>query len=626
MLQCASESLKNNRAIVLAAVRQDGWALQHASESLKDDEEIVLAAVRQNGYVLQCASESLKDDGEIVLAAVRQNGYAFKYASKRLKNDPDVILAALTAKYTFITYDIVMQNLNLNANDLLIKLFDAFGRLHTKLNSDYTDCANESDANNRNIKIVAIKEQVDKCINLFRDLNVYDGVDIFQKFIMLGIECNSTNDVNSPLSICGRHHKFRELDKTNLYASTESSDVNVNEQTIKCKLGYSNIKGILPKTQQLTVDNLPDINMGAIHTIFSNLEIRINANNKEFLQTISSNTTTTIEELKAHYTTDITNFKSDGWLNSFYFKNDNNINIKYKFLKIMEYLISLSTESTDGKFSKQEEFALFLTQQIKFCPVGKETSITSIYNTLPNKEEKFLIIDLAKQQIVNVTKTLNELMKDCDCKKCCITEINRRLNINDDELCSFVEQILPPDVWGDGKGYNITGENLDKIEITDFGYEKLLEAMYKKQFDNDLSSILMNIIEDFNKGYLSFVKTIDNTINDTQGVHIEKYIRNFLYCFLLDGKVEFDHHTSVLSHSLINLPHEQLFKKFSKYFSPSFLLEKIISKIADKGYDLKRLGGVDLTKKDIVDVLVKKEIFIPGTIEQQQLPISTNIS
>jgi len=42
-------------------------ALEYASEKLKDDKEIVLEAVKQDGLALQFISEKLKDDKEIVL-------------------------------------------------------------------------------------------------------------------------------------------------------------------------------------------------------------------------------------------------------------------------------------------------------------------------------------------------------------------------------------------------------------------------------------------------------------------------------------------------------------------------------------------------------------------------------
>ena len=75
---------KNDDDVVLAAVTNNGLALQHASERLKRYHDIVLAAVRQNGLALQYASGDMKDNIDIVRIAVRQNGLALQYASDSL--------------------------------------------------------------------------------------------------------------------------------------------------------------------------------------------------------------------------------------------------------------------------------------------------------------------------------------------------------------------------------------------------------------------------------------------------------------------------------------------------------------------------------------------------------------
>lgn len=131
--QHASERLKRNRQVVLAAVRQDARHLADALDArMRDDEEIVLAAVSQNGGVLQYASERLKSekdfvmkavchstkgtsdsedptrlvfayisedfktDREVVLAAVRRTGMALKFAPKDFQNDREIVLAAVS--------------------------------------------------------------------------------------------------------------------------------------------------------------------------------------------------------------------------------------------------------------------------------------------------------------------------------------------------------------------------------------------------------------------------------------------------------------------------------------------------------------------------------------------------
>ena len=53
----------------------------------KNNREIVMEAVKKSGYALQFASENLKGDRDIVTEAVRKNRNALRYASKELKSD-----------------------------------------------------------------------------------------------------------------------------------------------------------------------------------------------------------------------------------------------------------------------------------------------------------------------------------------------------------------------------------------------------------------------------------------------------------------------------------------------------------------------------------------------------------
>ena len=55
---------------------------------MQDDRRLVLAAVQQNGRALEWASDKLIYDREVVLAAVKQTGWALKYASEELRCDP----------------------------------------------------------------------------------------------------------------------------------------------------------------------------------------------------------------------------------------------------------------------------------------------------------------------------------------------------------------------------------------------------------------------------------------------------------------------------------------------------------------------------------------------------------
>ena len=100
-LEYASENLRSDPEVVLAAVNNYGSALHWASEELRSDHEVVLAAVNNDkdgppGVVLQYASAELRFDRQVVLAAVNSNGRSLQYTSEELRSDPEVILS--TAK------------------------------------------------------------------------------------------------------------------------------------------------------------------------------------------------------------------------------------------------------------------------------------------------------------------------------------------------------------------------------------------------------------------------------------------------------------------------------------------------------------------------------------------------
>ena len=75
--------------VVLAAVRKNGFALQHAVPMYVND-EIVLEAVRNNGLALEWASPQHRMDKGIVFEAVRQNAAALQWASAQCRADRHV--------------------------------------------------------------------------------------------------------------------------------------------------------------------------------------------------------------------------------------------------------------------------------------------------------------------------------------------------------------------------------------------------------------------------------------------------------------------------------------------------------------------------------------------------------
>jgi predicted dinucleotide-binding enzyme len=75
--------------VVKFALEQNGLSLRHASDGMRDDHEMVIAAVTQNGHALQYASKRLRSDWTIVEVAAATNPDALQYA------DDDVLFQRL---------------------------------------------------------------------------------------------------------------------------------------------------------------------------------------------------------------------------------------------------------------------------------------------------------------------------------------------------------------------------------------------------------------------------------------------------------------------------------------------------------------------------------------------------
>ena len=68
-------------------MRRNGRYLEDAAPELQNNKKVVLAAVLNDGAALQWASERLKNDRDIVLAAARNSRAALRYAAPELRRD-----------------------------------------------------------------------------------------------------------------------------------------------------------------------------------------------------------------------------------------------------------------------------------------------------------------------------------------------------------------------------------------------------------------------------------------------------------------------------------------------------------------------------------------------------------
>ena len=139
----------NDKDYMLAAVRLDGRALARASERLKDDWDVVLAAVQQYVWAaLDNASDRLKDNGDFMRAAVQENSSAVVYASDRLKDNRDFMLVAVQ-KNVRAALDNASDRLKDDENFMLAAV-----RKYTRA----FDYASDRLKNDRNFVLAAVRE------------------------------------------------------------------------------------------------------------------------------------------------------------------------------------------------------------------------------------------------------------------------------------------------------------------------------------------------------------------------------------------------------------------------------------------------------------------------------------
>ena len=96
ILQFASEEIKNDKEIILAAInRYNGNSIKYASENLRNNKELIEYAVNISGFAFRYASDEIQKDRSLALKAISKAGNLFKFLSDDYKRDKEIILAAV---------------------------------------------------------------------------------------------------------------------------------------------------------------------------------------------------------------------------------------------------------------------------------------------------------------------------------------------------------------------------------------------------------------------------------------------------------------------------------------------------------------------------------------------------
>lgn len=110
-LEECSVNLRNNKDVVIAAVKNREKAMMFVSEELKCNKDVIRSAlVRRNtlrseeGIAFSFLPDKIKDSEIIVLMSIPMFGGAFQYISERLKKDEDFLVDAALVNIKILKY------------------------------------------------------------------------------------------------------------------------------------------------------------------------------------------------------------------------------------------------------------------------------------------------------------------------------------------------------------------------------------------------------------------------------------------------------------------------------------------------------------------------------------------
>lgn len=91
ILRFASDELRNDRELVTQCIKQGKASLLDASRELQTDRDFVLEAIRLNGSFLEHASHRFRDDDDVVECACSDSMANYCFASERIRSKPALL-------------------------------------------------------------------------------------------------------------------------------------------------------------------------------------------------------------------------------------------------------------------------------------------------------------------------------------------------------------------------------------------------------------------------------------------------------------------------------------------------------------------------------------------------------
>jgi hypothetical protein len=148
--------LKKDKDIVYAAVSHTPLSYINAHKMFSKNKDFILLALNSYGYdedyymyFLDNLSLNFRNDKDIVLAAVKKCGYNIKFASDRLKNDKEIVITAIDNCYHKFN-----NNPHIYCDTIIIYLKKKYDNIQLILNE--TELRNDPDILHHIIKQISI--------------------------------------------------------------------------------------------------------------------------------------------------------------------------------------------------------------------------------------------------------------------------------------------------------------------------------------------------------------------------------------------------------------------------------------------------------------------------------------
>lgn len=104
ILSEVSDNLKDDREVVLYAVRRDGTELQHASVRLQNDLQVVKEAMKSNLAAFKFASEAIKEDKQLISQVINLSGKNLAWLNENYRNDMKFVEKILEEDVQYVKF------------------------------------------------------------------------------------------------------------------------------------------------------------------------------------------------------------------------------------------------------------------------------------------------------------------------------------------------------------------------------------------------------------------------------------------------------------------------------------------------------------------------------------------